>query len=196
MKMKQLKFAFLIALVAITIASCKNTNKKTDQTQLSDGHTSENALDWQGTYSGNLPCADCEYIETELTLTNDMNYVLTSQYMGKAKSNSDTLKGQFTWEGNNIKLEGIPENERPSMYKVEENQLRQLDLEGNIITSELEQQYVMHKNGNLNVEDKRWQLVELNGQAVKGAAETHYLIFHSANGQLEAKTNCNVLFKE
>ena len=192
--MKHLKLGFLIALAAFTLSSCKNTQMA--QTILPDSHSAKISLDWQGTYSGNLACADCDYIETELTLTSDLNYVLTSKHIGKANRNSETLKGKFIWQGNNVKLIGIPENERPSMYKVEENRLRQLDLKGNIIRGELAQLYLMHKNGNTSIEDKRWQLVELNGQAVQGTAETYYIIFHSADGRLEAKANCNVMLKE
>ncbi len=46
------------------------------------------------------------------------------------------------------------------------------------------------------IENKRWQLVELNGQPVDGAAETHYLIFHADNKRIEAKANCNIILAE
>lgn len=189
--MIQPKLAFTALLVATTLYSCNNKN--TEETELPDAHTSQTSLAWQGTYSGNLPCADCNHIETELTLTDDLNYTLISQYISKDKPLSDTLEGKFTWEGNNIKLDGIKENEKPSLYKVEENQVRQLDLKGEKITGDLETHYVLKKDGNVNVEDKRWLLVELNGKAVKGTPETHYIIFHSNDGRLEAKVDCNVL---
>ncbi len=48
-------------------------------------------------------------------------------------------------------------------------------------------------SSNNTVEDKKWQLVELNGKAVKGNANTHYLIFHSKGKRVEAKANCNIL---
>lgn len=46
---------------------------------------------------------------------------------------------------------------------------------------------------NPKVEDKKWQLVELNGKPIEGTSETHYIIFHSKDNRLEAKANCNVL---
>lgn len=49
------------------------------------------------------------------------------------------------------------------------------------------------KNGNAEVEDKRWKLVELYGKPVTESAETHYIIFHSKEGKLEAKAGCNGL---
>jgi copper homeostasis protein (lipoprotein) len=191
MKMIQSKLALISILIATTLYSCNN--KKTESTEIPDSHTAPTSLDWQGSYSGNLPCADCNYIETDLTLKDDLNYTLINQYIGKTPSISDTLEGKFTWEGNIVKLEGIKENVRPLVFKVEENQVRQLDMEGKEITGDLASQYEMKKNGNLNVEDKRWQLVELNGKPVKGTPETHYIIFHSKEGRLEAKADCNVL---
>lgn len=79
------------------------------------------------------------------------------------------------------------------MFKVEENQVRRLDMEGNEITGDLAQNNVIRKNGNTMVENKRWQIIELNGKEVKGTSESHYLIFHAKDGRLEAKANCNIL---
>jgi len=194
MKKNIFKLVVFVVFVTITLFAC-NTNQKgkTMQNVANDLHTAQNSLDWPGSYSGILPCADCDGIETELTLNGDLTYFLTSSYIGKEGSLTDTLKGNFTWMGNNVKLEGIPENVRPSMFKVEENQVRHLDLEGNEITGELAQHYVLTKNGNLMVEDKKWRMIELNGNPINGTAETHYIIFHSKDGRLEAKANCNVL---
>jgi ecotin len=47
-----------------------------------------------------------------------------------------------------------------------------------------------------NIENKRWKLIELNGKKVNGNAETHYIIFHSKNGKVEAKANCNILLRD
>lgn len=166
---------------------CENAGN----TANSDSHATQNSLDWQGTYFGVTPCADCPGIETEITLTNDQNYVLTRKYIDN--EGTDTVKGTFSWEGNQIKLAGIKKGEAPSMYKVEEGKIKQLDLKGNEIKGQLAQNYILTKNGNLNVEDKKWKLIELFGKPVKGSAETHYIIFHSKDGRTEAKANCNVI---
>ncbi|HUH75325.1 MAG TPA: copper resistance protein NlpE N-terminal domain-containing protein [Chitinophagales bacterium] len=193
MKINALKFTSIALIAATTLYSCNSSNDTTESTEFDDHHTAQNSLDWQGTYSGNLPCADCDAIETDLTLTDDMNYILISKYLGQAEILTDTLEGKFTWEGNHVKLDGIKDKERSSLYKVEENQVRQLDMKGEQITGDLASHYVMKKNGNLNVEDKKWQLVELNGKEIKSAPQTHYIIFHSKEGRLEAKADCNVI---
>lgn len=49
------------------------------------------------------------------------------------------------------------------------------------------------KEGNREIENKRWQLVELLGEEVKGEPETHYIIFHSKDKRLEARAGCNII---
>ena len=44
-----------------------------------------------------------------------------------------------------------------------------------------------------NVEDKRWKLVELNGEKIDESADTHYLVLHSDKNRAEAKAGCNML---
>lgn len=46
---------------------------------------------------------------------------------------------------------------------------------------------------NKAIEDKRWKLIELNGQSIQGTKDSHYVIFHSKDAKIEAKANCNVL---
>lgn len=195
--MKQnLKLLFVIvASMTITFA-CTNKSKNSASSEISDSHNSQNSLDWSGTYSGVLPCASCEGIETELKISSDGDYALTTSYMGVEDPMTETIEGKFTWleDGNTIKLEGIEEGSRSPFFKVEENRVRSLDLEGNIITGELENLYVLSKEGNVMVEDKKWQLVELNGKEVENSnAENYYLIFNSEEGQAQAKANCNLV---
>ncbi len=187
-----MKQFLLIALTVSALFSCANSGGKGDN-NIVDGHNAYNALDWDGVYYGVLPCADCEGIETELTLNKDLTYTLITNYLGKEEALGYELQGSFTWEGNNIKLDGIKKEEGSALYKVEENRVRHLDLEGNVITGDLEHLYILKKLGNLMVEDKRWELVELNGKEIKGKPETHFIVFHSKKRHAEAKANCNVL---
>lgn len=185
-----LKLISATLLFVLFLTSCNSVKKTTDSTY-PDSHTSQNSLDWQDTYSGVTPCASCPGIETELTLTSELNYILTTKYIDH--EGVDTVKGNFAWDGNVIKLDGIKDGERPSMYKVEEGKIRQLDLKGKEINGSLASNYVLTKNGNEAVEDKRWKLIELFGKPITGNAQTHYIIFHSKDGKLEAKANCNVI---
>jgi len=106
---------------------------------------SQNSLDWQGTYKGVTPCADCEGIETEIILNLDLTYVMKTKYLGKGDGKVFEEKGSFVWDksGANIALEGGKGG--PSQYKVGENQLIQLDMEGNPITGDLADKFVLRK---------------------------------------------------
>lgn len=177
-------------IMGVFLTSC-NTSKKIPDTTYTNSQASQLSLDWQGTYYGVTPCASCPGIETELTLTSDLNYVMTQKYLDNEVT--ATTSGTFTWMENTIKLNGIKNGEGASIYKVEEGRIRQLDLKGEEITGRLAENYVLTKNGNPNVEDKRWKLIELLGKPIEGNAETHYIIFHSKEGRLAAKANCNVI---
>lgn len=190
--MKQLKMFVVMVIVAFTAFSCANNNKSA-KSDVIDEHSAKISLDWQGTYSGMLPCADCQGIETELTLNDDNTYMLVSTYMGVEPVVSDTLTGKFHWHGNNVHLEGIPENERSSTFKVEENRVKHLDLEGNEIIGDLASYYVLAKEGNQLVEDRKWKLVEIYGKPVEDDPDSYYIVFHSADRRVEAKANCNLI---
>ena len=112
---------------------------------VSASDNSQNSLDWEGTYKGIIPCADCEGIKTEITIKYDLTYVIKTIYLGKADGKTFEKTGRFVWDktGSNITLEEL--NGKPSQYKVGENQLIQLDLEGKIITGALAEKYVLKK---------------------------------------------------
>ena len=80
------KFLVLAATIAISMVlpSCTVIPKPASQ-----AHTSQNSLDWQGTYSGVLPCAGCAGRAIQLSLSNDGMYTLNGQY-----------SGTFAWQGN------------------------------------------------------------------------------------------------
>jgi copper homeostasis protein (lipoprotein) len=158
--------------------------------QKSKPSPAKTSLDWAGIYSGIVPAANGS-IETELKLNDNGTYTLTTTHSKATKPTAIT--GKFNWSGNNIILAGIPKGTQPNMYKVEENRVRQLDMKGNEIKSKLSHQYLLTKNGNAAVEDKKWKLIELNGKAIEGNENTHYVIFHSKDGMIEAKAGCNQL---
>lgn len=148
-------FRLIIVLtLSVAVISCGHGAKKfppvpekADTNMLApvtDQHNSSNSLDWQGTYRGTIPCADCEGIETELTLNQDNTYWLKTSYLGKSDQAFDE-KGTFSWNeaGNTITLSGT--KNRPSQYFVAENKVIQLDMAGNKITGNLSENYILKK---------------------------------------------------
>ena len=59
--------------------------------------SSRTSVDWAGSYHGVLPCADCEGIDTTITLSRDLTFVLRSRYLGKSDRVFER-RGSFTWD--------------------------------------------------------------------------------------------------
>ncbi|PKF73813.1 copper resistance protein NlpE [Chryseobacterium sp. PMSZPI] len=114
----------------------------TTQVTSATGDTSENALDWDGTYEGTTPCADCPGIKTSLTLNKDKTFNITEEYIDRKSKNED--KGYFTWDktGSMITLKG---KTAATKYKVGENILIQLDTEGKEIDGPMKDLYILKK---------------------------------------------------
>jgi uncharacterized lipoprotein NlpE involved in copper resistance len=155
------KFRLYSALVVLTLLSCQN-EKTTEAEETTEtitegfpetievpmnptpGDNSMNALDWEGTYVGTLPCADCEGIETELTIKYDGTYSYKTTYLGK-EAEAEEVTGTFQWDENGsvITLAGL--DGAPGKYKVGENRIWHLDMEGNRIEGSLADKYILIK---------------------------------------------------
>ncbi|WP_017294935.1 copper resistance protein NlpE N-terminal domain-containing protein [Geminocystis herdmanii] len=131
----------------MTMESDKNTITETV------GDTSANSLDWNGTYQGMIPCASCEGIKTTLTLNQDLSYVMSTEYVGKSEEVLE-VKGTFKWNnaGNTISLDSV--KDAPNQFLVGENMLFQLDMEGNRITGDLADKYILTKVQETEVTEK------------------------------------------
>ena len=145
---KSLCYIALLALftTACSEASKENTAVNTAQVQTEAattvpvGDTSQNSLDWAGSYEGVLPCASCEGIQTLITLQADNRFVQETVYLGKDEK-IFKLIGKAVWDdkGQKITLDD------GTQYLVGENQLIMLDTEGKRITGDLAANYVLKK---------------------------------------------------
>ena len=145
-----MKESLLILAAALVMVSCggnaqqKAATAGTQQTTAAapDMHNAETSLDYQGTYAGTLPAADCPGIETRLTLKKDGTFDLHMKYIDR-DAEFDT-KGGYSVRGNLLTL--TPENgEGVEYYKVEENRLRRLDAEKQPVTGALADNYTLQK---------------------------------------------------
>lgn len=141
-----MKNILLILAAAIMLTACGGNSRQKTTTGVPDMHNAENALDYQGTYKGVFPAADCPGIEIELTLHNDNTYTMNSSYMDRSEEPIQQT-GNYTVKGNLLTLcakvgIGLP---APEYYKVEENRLRRLNAKKQPITGELADQYVLTK---------------------------------------------------
>lgn len=137
--------SILLITLMVLFTGCKQ-EKTQEKLSVIDSHTSQNSVDWAGTYSGMLPCADCDGIETTLELTNDNEFILYQRYEGKSDEVFEET-GRFKWNESGSEISLFIEDEEPKFhqYKVGENMLFKLDSEGNRIEGELSEFYILTK---------------------------------------------------
>ncbi len=139
-------------LIVLFLYSCKNSSKNENEQTiesepayavLGDMHNARNSIDYGGTYTGVLPCADCQGIETVLTINYDGTYLKRTHYINK-EGGVYEYEGKWTWQdcGNIIVLVGL---EPPNSYFVSENHVIHLDIHGERITGDLAEYYILEK---------------------------------------------------
>jgi heat shock protein HslJ len=153
----------------------------------------ENSLNWEGVYTGVIPCADCQGIQVRITLLHNNTYQMSYLYLGK-ENTGETYEGKFHWNADRtiITLNNLDKNEFPVYYILSENSLTQLDTNGNKITGELAENYVLIKT-NTHLTDKHWKLTEIMGNPVVGTegAKPAYITFNSEDNRIYGNSGCN-----
>lgn len=99
-----------------------------------------------GTYSGNLPCSDCEGIEFELVLKPDLSYSSRAEYVGQSQDPIVREGSYAVSENGKIKLDQNTGNLQ--FFQYEDNKLKVLDKNGHAIPGELGQKYFLKYTGN------------------------------------------------
>ncbi len=127
----------IILFAVFCLVSCKNEENNSELKTIESSvenieSTTDNtydpraSLDWSGVYEGFLPCEDCEGIETSIQINDNLDYVLSQHYLGRAEAEENNFNetGKFEWneQGNTISL-----GERQKLYfKVSQNYLLQV----------------------------------------------------------------------
>jgi len=201
-----MKTNFIIfCMMAIMFTSCKKNSESSTQNtaeteetnnsnkELPTADNSRNALDWNGTYKGIIPCGDCVGIETQITLGSDLSYTITEKYLGKSDS-VFTSQGQFKWNEAGRKI-SLGENSSKS-YQVGENKLFVLDKNGERITGDLENLYILNKQSPENQWlDTYWKLVEIEGKSIdiESLQNEANLVFNTQGNLVAGSGGCNRL---
>ena len=138
-----MKKVFIPILACLLITSCTGNKKNTDRsaTESVDMHNATHSQDYDGTYTGTFPAADCPGIKMTLIIKKDKTFELVSQYMDKENA---TFKeyGVYTVEGNIMTLLNGDDKQ---YYKIGENTLTALNRDKQEITGELAEHYILHK---------------------------------------------------
>lgn len=144
---KMKKILLTSVLVVFLIIGCNQktvSNENTVKNSVENIENARNSLNINGVYKGVLPCADCDGIETEISLNPDESYEIKTRYLG----NSDEIFedfGSYEWmeDGDRIFLENI--DSKIDYYLVTENKLTKLDENGGVIKSRNDKSYELIK---------------------------------------------------
>jgi copper homeostasis protein (lipoprotein) len=127
-----------ILILIFVVFSCVNNQKSVAAKDKSENMETLSA-NLAGYYSGDLPCVDCESINTMLELHRDKSYVL--RYIYEGKSDDQFIKeGEWSVDKNMLSLEGVD-----YQYKINSEYLIQLDLAGNEIKGDLAEKYQLSR---------------------------------------------------
>ncbi len=142
-----MKKIYALVCTAFVLAACGTQQQKSneklmnEETQNINIRSTDNSPNYDGTYKGIFPAADCPGIETTLILKKDKTFTLDSKYIDRNQSFNES--GTYTLEDSLLTL--IPNKGEEQYYKVEKNQLRRLNMDKKEITGELAENYILKK---------------------------------------------------
>jgi len=197
--MKSLNKAGVIKAVACLLflsylVQCKTQKAAKNDSAGTGQDNSQTSVDWPGTYSGNLPCADCPGIETEIRLSKNLQFIKKTKWLGKS-GESQVVTGTFSWNagGSQVSLNIPGGNPAQEYYMVGENKIIMLNILGNKITGDLANRYILAKL-NTALLEKYWKLTELRGRPINVTAEMNrepHIIFREKDNRVNGNGGCN-----
>ena len=170
-----------MSMVCVLATVSCSTSKNSNDAKVVDAHTSQNSLDWEGTYAGKILLK--EKVDAQIKLASKGTYELNYT---DAETGPQKLLGMFDWnrQGTEITLKNTPKGN--IVLKVGENMLMQDDsnvLRKIYIDNQLTEQY--------------WKLTEIMGVDIKtmGTLQSEpHLIFKRDNGLVNGSLSCNNVF--
>jgi heat shock protein HslJ len=82
------------------------------------------------------------------------------------------------------------DNSNKQSYLVGENRLFHLDIDGNKITGNLADNYILEKQ-KIELTGKYWKLMELNGQPAKPENREPFVTFYKEDNRVNGNNSCN-----
>ncbi len=174
-------------VLSVSIISCSALSVSTN----TDMHTAENALDYDGIYRGVLPCADCPGIKYTVFINRNGTFRSVMDYL--ERDTKVESAGNYTWDkaGRIITLKA--DKESPVKFFVGENSLTQLDADGERITGDLANNFILTK-ANYALLNKKWNLVEIFGKPVDASQtpkKVAFIEFNDQENRYFASAGCN-----
>ncbi|MCG8220938.1 copper resistance protein NlpE N-terminal domain-containing protein [Tenacibaculum finnmarkense genomovar finnmarkense] len=178
---------FYVLTIILLFSSCKFDKNK--QVKI-DEHSAEYALDYEGTYKGTYPCADCSGIEIALTLNKDETFVYQTVYLDK-KDGSFVHKGNYTVKESKLTIQ---EDDKPVNFLIGESAVTLLGDNLRPNTDELADFYILKKQGKFNYQGKYETFNDEKGSytqtlSIQEKEKSNYEIIFSAS-KVKNRENC------
>jgi uncharacterized membrane protein len=140
------KLTCLLIFYSLLLYACNNaTDNRTtanDSVKTEPVAIDSVALKATGIYGGFVPCADCEGIITYLLLNPDMSYRMEETYY---KKDDKVVTSNGTWKMENGKIVLYDNKQVKLSFLPDGDKVWQLDSEGNRISGNLGDKYVLNK---------------------------------------------------
>ena len=140
------KIIYILFLYSLFLWACNNSANNNehpiDSVNSKAVLTDSLALKSTGIYGGFVPCADCEGIITYLLLNPDMTYKLEETYF---KKDEKVFRTNGIWKMDKGKVVLYDSNNVRLSFLTEGKKLWQLDSEGNRISGNLGDKYVLDR---------------------------------------------------
>jgi hypothetical protein len=146
--MKQVLFILLVFGLFSCNEQPANSEEKKSVTGLDSLSESEReAVRQMITYSGVVPCADCESIEVIINLFDDNSFEKRSLYSGRKSTGpgSNEIVENGTWMMHGDTLHLVEVSAGPNRYIRTDSSIIQLDMDGNKISGALADKYVLKR---------------------------------------------------
>jgi uncharacterized lipoprotein NlpE involved in copper resistance len=152
LKMRTMKRLNILsaALVAVAAVACGDSGESENNAVVLPQDSTGTATDVQyqrvisAAYVGVIPCADCDGINTELTLFADTSYQLVTEYLGKNPKDTAGLNatdtGRYMMHNDTLHLVGAE-----AKYLKTDTALIQLDKSGTVTKGKQAEKYVLKK---------------------------------------------------
>lgn len=132
-------------LLCLVLAGCASTPDQTKDENKAhpEVENARTSVNWQGTYQGIFPCADCEGIATMLSLNPDMTYALRTRELGKEEIDKKS-NGTFTWNKKNSHI-SFKIGEQVRTFRVGQGFVQLTQADGRPIKASNPERYYLEK---------------------------------------------------
>ncbi|EAT12099.1 META domain-containing protein [Bermanella marisrubri] len=190
----------IILTASLLLSACSNLQH---EHKANSQHTSRNSLDWATSYYGQLPCADCPGIETQIRLfdfdeeANHGHYQRLSNYLGQPNSRFFKESGTFRWTADGNSIELIKEGQVSNTWRVFEDSLLMLEQNENPIETSMSKAYRLNKLSTKQrlageMQPRTWVFSEILGHTLDSSSEA-FLAFNVDEMRAAGFTSCNRL---